>query len=122
MEARAGGAVLGRQAVQILLLRMRIRRLPAAMPCVIPEVVQLHELSMIVGERHVDHTGKHLAAGIRKSSRRRGRGTVVVPVDQTEAHAMYARCAPGSMAVVAVGKVCRIQGGICFQREHVVPD
>ena len=54
---------------------MRLGRDPAEMPVVIPEVVQLDEFSMIVCEHHVDHTGKHLAAGIRISRRQGDGGT-----------------------------------------------
>src|SRR5665213_3015064 len=98
------------------ILRMLTRRDPTTMPCIIPEVVQLHEFSMIIGERHVDPAGKHLAAGITISLRRAGRRTVVMPVNQTKSHAMPA---PGTLAEVAVVKVSRIERGICCQREHV---
>ena len=110
---------IGGRTVWTLLLRMWKRRDPAAMPCVIPEVVQLHEFNVIVGEHHVDRTGKHMAAGIFNGSRRRGRGKIVVPIDQTKAHAMDA---VGSIAGVTVVKVGRMHGGICFQRENVKPD
>ena len=109
---------IGGRTVWTLLLRMWKRRDPAAMPCVIPEVVQLHEFNVIVGEHHVDRTGKHMAAGIFNGSRRRGRGKIVVPIDQTKAHAMDA---VGSIAGVTVVKVGRMHGGICFQRENVKP-
>src|SRR5665213_259644 len=104
--------------VFVPILRMRTRCDPAAMPCVIPEIVQFHEFNMRVGERHVDPAGQHLAAGIMVSPRRSGRRTVAVPVNQTKAHAMSA---PRSLAGVAVVKIYWIERGICFQREHVIP-
>ena len=71
---------------------------------------------MIIGEHHVDHAGQ-LAARIKSPGRIRG-GTAAMAIDQTNAKAMFAT---GAMTVVAVVKVCRIERGICFQREHVIP-
>ena len=98
---------------------MGIGRDPAAMPRVRPEVVQLHEFSMIIGKHHVNHAGKHPAPDISVSPWRRAWGTVVVPVNQTQADAMPAA---GTITEVAIVEVCRIHRDICFQGEHVVPD
>ena len=89
------------------------------MPGESPQIVQTHKFGVIVGEHHVDPAGKQLASLIRHGFRRTGGGTIAVPVDQTLADGMLAAA---SIAVVAVVKVCRIQGEIGLQRKHVVPD